>query len=227
MNLGEKYLKDIVYGSIDGIITTFAVVSGVLGASLSSTIIVILGLANLLADGFSMAVGNFLSTKSQIEKINKKRRGHREGIEERSKEEIEELRENLRERGFDKDSVDIVSEEIMKDEKIWENVLVSAEYGDYSDTEPKKTAMATFTSFVVAGFIPLLAFVLNFAFGIFSVNTFEVAVGLTAIALFSVGTLKAAIIEKGPIRSGLETLLIGGVAAALAFGVGYLLRGLM
>ena len=61
----KKYLPEIVYGGIDGTVTTFAVVSGALGASLNSAVILILGFANLFADGFSMAVSNYLSSKSE------------------------------------------------------------------------------------------------------------------------------------------------------------------
>ena len=63
----RKYLPEFVYGAIDGIVTTFAIVAGAFGASLSSTVILILGFANLFADGFSMAMSNYLSTKSEKE----------------------------------------------------------------------------------------------------------------------------------------------------------------
>lgn len=225
LGIGEKYLKDIVYGSIDGIITTFAVVSGVVGASLSSSIIIILGLANLFADGISMAIGNYLSTKSEIEKIKKSRRRHKRNIEEDPEGEKEELRRAIKKTGLKENEVEGLVSEITKDEKVWENVLVSSEYGEYTDdTNPKKTAFATFLSFVVAGFLPLLAFILTASFGIFQSMTFQVAGILTAAALFTVGTLKASIVDKSRIRSGIETLLIGGAAATVAFTVGYLLK---
>lgn len=67
MNKAGKYIGDIVYGANDGIITTFAIVSGVVGASLSSKVIIILGVSNLLADGFSMAASNYLARKSEKE----------------------------------------------------------------------------------------------------------------------------------------------------------------
>jgi VIT1/CCC1 family predicted Fe2+/Mn2+ transporter len=67
-------IEDFVYGAIDGSVTTFAVVAGVVGAALSPSIILILGFANLFADGFSMAIGNYLGTKSQKEYIEKERK---------------------------------------------------------------------------------------------------------------------------------------------------------
>lgn len=225
LRIGEKYIKDIVYGSIDGIITTFAVVSGVVGASLSSGIIIILGLANLFADGISMAIGNYLSTKSEIEKIKKSRRRHKKNITEDPEGEREELMQAISRTGLEDSEVEELVNKITEDRKVWENILVSSEYGEYTDeTNPKKTAFATFLSFVIAGFLPLLAFILSATLGVFEDSTFQVAIVLTAVALFIVGTLKASIVEKSEIRSGFETLLIGGVAAAVAFAIGYLLK---
>lgn len=76
----RKYLPEFVYGGIDGTVTTFAVVAGVMGASLSSVIVLILGFANLFGDGFSMATSNYLSTKSNIEAGNKKFDGSKSPI---------------------------------------------------------------------------------------------------------------------------------------------------
>ena len=76
----QSYLKDLVYGGIDGTITTFAVVSGVVGANLDTGIVVILGLANLLADGFSMAVSNFLGTRAERQFLHKMRLEEQEEI---------------------------------------------------------------------------------------------------------------------------------------------------
>ena len=76
----QSYLKDMVYGGIDGTITTFAVVSGVVGAELAPGIVVILGLANLVADGFSMAVSNFLGTRAEQQYTGKIREEEAEEI---------------------------------------------------------------------------------------------------------------------------------------------------
>src|SRR4026207_1713394 len=65
--LRPSHLRDFIYGGIDGTVTTFAVVAGVAGADLSATIVIILGFANLIADGFSMAVSNFLATRAEIQ----------------------------------------------------------------------------------------------------------------------------------------------------------------
>lgn len=228
ITIGEKYLKDMVYGSIDGIITTFAVVSGVVGASLSSSIIIILGLANLFADGISMAIGNYLSTKSEIEKMEKSRKRHREDIKNNPEKEKKSIEIILNKSKLSESTKTLLIKEITENKEAWEDVLITSEYGDkIYDINPRKTAFATFLSFVVAGFIPILAFVLAATTGVFQDNSFQVAIILTAIALFSVGVIKARLVNKGVLRSGIETLLIGGLAALVAFGVGYLLKSLV
>jgi VIT1/CCC1 family predicted Fe2+/Mn2+ transporter len=142
-----------------------------MGASLSSAVILILGFANLFADGFSMAIATYLSSKSRNETSNAHMR------------------------------------------KYHKDFLKS----------PKKSALATFLAFVIIGFIPLISFVL----GIFSPGIqkyqFILSIILTALAFLIVGAIKGEIVGKAKIRSALETLVIGGIAAALAYIVGFLL----
>ena len=94
-----QYLGEFVYGAIDGTVTTFAVVSGATGASLSPIVVIILGFANLLADGFSMACGNFLSERSQRDFIEKERKREEWEIKAVPAGEREEIREIFRRHG--------------------------------------------------------------------------------------------------------------------------------
>ena len=180
---GAKYVKSIVYGGLDGIITTFAIVAGVAGASLSASVILILGFANLIADGISMAAGDYLSTKSEIE-------SH-------------------------------------KNKTLWKSkkLRIKLKFVDKSKS-PIKNAIMTFLAFVFFGLIPLLAYVLQ-AFNFNVANAFFVSIILTLIALFSLGSIKSKITNKSWIKSGVETLIIGGVAACAAYYIGYLVSGLV
>ena len=166
----HKYLPEFVYGGIDGNVTTFAVVAGAIGASLQSSIVLILGFANLFADGFSMAVSNYLSNKSRNE-LSTKARG----------------------------------------------------------VDPQKTALVTFVSFLVVGLIPLLSFLFAIIFGdgFISKNQFVLSFILTGVALFIVGLMKGNVVKKHPVRAAFETLLIGGIAAGIAFAVGHFVRGIV
>lgn len=165
----RKYLPEFVYGGIDGAVTTFAVVSGVVGASLSPSIALILGFANLFGDGFSMAMSNYLSNISK-EELKKKQ-----------------------------------------------------------DHTAKKKALATFFSFIIIGFIPLLSFVLALITkSPFLVkNQFILSLSFTALAFIFVGWLKGDIVGKNKMKSAIETLLIGGIAAAVAYFTGYFINSLI
>jgi vacuolar iron transporter family protein len=161
--IGRDYLPDLVYGANDGTITTFAVVCGVVGAGLSSRIILILGFANLVADGVSMGASNFLSRRS---------------------------------------------------------------FADASERADRREAArhgsATTAGFVVAGTIPLLAYVSPLA----SASRFGAAVALTLVTLFAVGASRALVTKLGWVRSGAEMLLVGAAAAVFAFAIGALASAL-
>jgi len=176
MNLSQKYLPQFVYGGIDGAITTVAVVAAAIGASLSASIVLILGFANLVADGFSMGVSNYLSSKSKKDL----HRNHED-----------------------------------------------AEHYAMKGHQAAKNGLATFLSFVVIGLIPLIPFVAAVYFETLNDINFILSIIFTGVALTIVGWVKGTIVEKNSIDSALETLIIGGIAASLAFMVGFLLRGLV
>jgi vacuolar iron transporter family protein len=221
-----SYLRDFVYGAIDGTVTTFAVVAGVVGADLGATVIIILGAANLLADGFSMAVSNFLGSRTEHQ-----RREHARLEEERHVAlvpagEAEEIRQIFAAKGFTGGDLDRVVEVITANRGVWVDTMMSEELGYGADSsDPLRAAAATFVAFVVLGFLPLAVFVFDALVPGDIEAPFAWSAGLTAVAFFTVGTLKARFVDRSPWRSGLETLAIGGCAAALAFAVGTLLQG--
>lgn len=232
MNTGNKdstskYLPDFVYGGIDGSVTTFAIVAGVTGASLSPSIVLILGFANLFADGFSMAVSNYLSTKSKKEYADKIRKSEEDSIANIPEEETQEIREIFSEKGFTGRQLDDAVEIITSNQDVWVDTMMKDEFGIVEDqTSAFKSALVTFISFNLIGFIPLLAYVLSYFSDSFRINTFLISIILTSIAFFLVGSIKGRIVGRRWVMSGIETLLIGGAAAIIAYYVGYLLRGL-
>lgn len=218
----NDYLKDFVYGSIDGAVTTFAVVSGVAGAGLSSNIILILGIANLLGDGFSMAASNFLGTKADMQLRDKARATEEKHIELFPEGEVEEVRQIFQAKGFSGEDLERAVAVITASKKRWVDTMLTEELG-YSLTRlsPIRSALATFTAFCVVGFLPLIAFLVGPALP----SPFLVSSILTAAAFFTVGALKSKFTETNWLLSGLETLLVGGAAASLAYLAGYLLKG--
>ena len=222
-----SYLSDFVFGGIDGAVTTFAVVAGVTGASLSPTIVLILGFANLLADGFSMAVGNYLSTKSRKEFAEKIRKSEEHSVHHAPDEEREEIREILSAKGFTGRHLEEAVDIITGDKGVWVDTMMKDEFGIIEEhSSPVKSGAVTFVSFNVIGFIPLLAYVVSYFAPAISGKTFELSVVLTSVALFIVGSVKARVVDTKWYVAGMETLLVGGAAAVIAYAAGYLLRGL-
>lgn len=222
-----EYIGDFVYGGIDGVVTTFAVVAGVAGADLSASIILVLGLANLLADGFAMAVGNFLSIRSEKERYELIRLEESYEIEKVPEYEREEIRNIYKDKGLSGNVLDEVVKTITSDKERWLREMLFEEHGLTPDFKsPLLGGFVTYSSFILIGFIPLLSFVVQIFFPSTAPYAFISSVVLTICALFIIGALKTLVVRKSVFRSGIETLGMGGLAAIVAYVVGYLLRGL-
>lgn len=221
------WLSDFVYGGIDGAVTTFAVVAGVHGASLSAVIIIILGLANLIADGFSMAVGKYSSDKAELDRIKRVRRLEFESIKTKPAEERAEIEDILKQHGFTGKCLECATETITKDEKVWVSMMMRHEF-DLSEEAifPERSAIVTFLAFNVVGFTPLIAYIFIPSTPVNTNTLFLVTSLLTLAALFAVGAIKSRFTDQHWITSGAGTAAIGGVAASIAYFVGFLLRGL-
>jgi vacuolar iron transporter family protein len=222
-------LEDFVYGATDGAVTTFAVVAGVIGASLSPSIVLILGFANLFADGLSMAVGNYLAAKTRLEYIEKARRREEWEIDNIVEQEKQEIREIYTKKGFKEELLEEIVRIITSRRKVWVDTMMKEELGLIEDSSrrPLENALTTFVAFNLVGLIPLLPFVAMFIAGfalISSSDAFTYSVVLTGAAFFLIGGVKGKVVQKSLIRSGINTLLIGGIAASVAFVVGYLLN---
>jgi VIT1/CCC1 family predicted Fe2+/Mn2+ transporter len=210
-----SYLRDAVYGGIDGAVTTFAVVSGVTGADLTARVLLILGIANLIADGFSMAAGNYLATATERDEIDRLVAIEHRHIDSEPEGERAEVREIYRQRGLAGEPLEQVVAAITSDRDRWVETMLAYEYGVLRDTRrPWPAALATFMAFSVCGMIPLLPYLAGTG------RPFPVAAVLTGAVFFGIGALKSRWSVRRWWRAGLETLAIGAVAAALAYGAG-------
>jgi VIT1/CCC1 family predicted Fe2+/Mn2+ transporter len=217
----HSYLRDFVYGGIDGAITTFAIVSGVVGAQLSPRIILILGAANLLADGLSMAAGNYVATGAEHEEMRNAERIERRHIAVSPEGERAEVREIFRRRGLDGELLERVTAAITADRERWVRTMLRDEYGlPASVRSPWRAAASTFVAFLACGLVPLLPFVLGLG------APFWAAAAATGVVFGAIGAVKSRWSPRPWWRSGLETLLIGGGAAAVAYAIGAWLRDL-
>ncbi len=242
--IGGTYIKDMVYGANDGIVTTFAVVAGVAGANLSPTVVIVLGFANLLADGFSMALGNYLGTKSEQEYAHSERNTEAWEVDNLPEEEKKEIREIYSKKGFTGKDLDTAVKIITSNKNRWVNEMMIHELGilPLDSQAPVKNALATFTAFVIAGLMPLLPYLFSFLAprlvprslgegGSFSevgfIINFPFSILLTALTLFTVGSARTMITRKTWWLSGFEMLLVGSIAATIAYLVGFSLDQLI
>lgn len=224
----HNYLRDMVYGAMDGAVTTFAVVSSVAGAGLQPAIVLIMGFANLIADGFSMAVGNYVATRSEYELRDKARRLEEQHIEKYPEGEKEEVRQIFRRKGFSGAELERAVEIITADRKQWIDTMLQEELGlTLDEPSPFKAALATFASFFLIGLLPLVSFIVEWIFPGFVKHPFSASSLITCAAFFAVGSLKGRYVGKAWYRSGLETFSIGAMAALLAYGMGLFLKNLI
>jgi VIT1/CCC1 family predicted Fe2+/Mn2+ transporter len=218
----HRYLGDAVLGAIDGGVTTFAVIAGAVGGGFGSQVVIVLGLAKLLADGFSMAVSNYLRTRSQRERIEKARKRERRHIAQIPEGERREIRHILARKGFDGDILDQSVESIAQDRKQWVDLMLSEELGLPSQApNTLRAAASTFFAFVLVGLIPLFPFLIR---GLTLGQAFGASGIATGAAFLGVGVFKGVVLERPILRSGVQTLLLGSGAAVLAFVVSRCLR---
>ena len=221
-----SYLSDFIYGAVDGTVTTFAVVAGAQGASLDESIVIILGGANLLADGFSMAVSNFLGSRAQRQQRQRARREEQRQVRLVPDGEREEIRQIFAAKGFEEQDLERIVEVITSDPELWVDTMMSEELG-FGSTERNefRAAFATLAAFLTVGFLPLLVFVYDLAAPGEVDNAFGWSAVMTGIAFFVVGAMKSRFVDQAWWRSALETLTVGGLAATLAYAAGAFLQG--
>lgn len=217
----HNYLRDWIYGGVDGAVTTFAVVSGVQGAELSVTVVLILGFANLAADGFSMAASNFLGTRAEQDDYRRLERMEYRHIAEAPEGEREEVRQIYREKGFAGRELETAVELITSDKQRWVKTMLSEEFGLPTEIRsPWIAGVSTFTAFVICGLVPLVPYLFHFG------GSFLISCITTGLTFFLIGSAKSRWSTSSWLRSGLETFFVGALAAGLAYGVGVALKGI-
>ncbi len=217
-----SYLRDWIYGGIDGAVTTFAIVAGVVGANLSSGVVLVLGLANLLADGFSMAASNYSGTKAEMDDYQRIRRIEEKHIDNNPAGEREEIRQIYAAKGLGGDELEGLVHAITSERSLWIDTMLTEEYGlSLAQRSPVKAALVTFAAFIVCGFVPLLPFVLGMS------ASAGLATIMTGCVFFLIGAVKSRWSTQHWIIGGVETATIGLTAAAVAYLVGYGLQSLV
>ena len=218
---GGDVIRDIVYGALDGIVTTFAIVAGAAGAGFSGGVVIIFGFANLVADGISMGFGAFLGSKSEKDFVKAEKTVLKKRIRENPDDQIEKLKYAFHEKGFHGKLLDQVADVLTEDEDLWVHTSAQEvlDLPHEDDLTPARDGIVTFFSFLAAGFMPLLAYLLPIA----PENQFHAAIGFTILVLFLIGAGRTRVTAEGFLRSGFEMLITGGLAAGAAYSIGAIL----
>lgn len=220
--LGGEHVEDYVYGANDGIITTFAVVSGATGGALGSLVIIILGFANLFADAVSMGASNYLAKRSRSNYICSQREMEEWAVDHEPEEEREEIRRIYSDKGFEGEQLDALVHTITQNKSAWVDLMMTEELGlTEGSNSAANHAFSTFAAFVVAGILPLIPYLFCMGGRCFLYSSIA-----AAIALFVTGALRTLITGINWLRGGLEMLAVGSAAGAIAYGIGYLIAGL-
>jgi vacuolar iron transporter family protein len=217
-----NYLRDWVYGGIDGAVTTFAIAAGAVGADLSTRVVLILGIANVLADGFSMAAANFSGTRTEIDDYNRIRAQEERHVDLYPEGEREEVRQIFAAKGLEGEELERLVAIVTSSRRAWVDTMVTEEYGlSLVQRSPYLAALSTFVAFLMCGLVPLMPFALDVA------NPPLVATVATGAVFFAIGSIKSYWSTASWYRSGGETLAIGLAAAGIAYVVGALLGALV
>lgn len=217
-------LPDAILGGIDGCVTTFAVVSGAFGAGFPARVALVLGVANLLADGFSMAISNYEAVQAQRENVERAREREHEHIDLVPEGEREEIRQIYARKGLVGEVLEEVVETISRDREIWVETMLTEEHGlQRVPLSPLRSALMTFLAFLVVGVMPLVPYALP---GLAAWPRFLASLAIAALMFLSIGMLKSLVYRRPIWLSGLRTLLMGGAAAGIAFLSAHLVQAL-
>ncbi len=219
-------MRDFIYGSIDGIVTTFAIVAGAAGAGLSHQIIFVMGCANLLADAFSMAVSNYEGTKAEKEHAERLKKMEEERIAEVPEGERLEIKEIFRQKGFQGEKLEELVNIITSNKQVWIEVMLTEEHGvNLYYGSPLKAALMTFLAFCMLGILPIFPYLVSMLTG-YDQHLFIVSSMLTALGFFTIGAVKGKLVKRFWLFAGFTTFLMGSAAAGISYFVGYILAKL-
>jgi VIT1/CCC1 family predicted Fe2+/Mn2+ transporter len=214
-------VRDIVIGMSDGLTVPFALAAGLSGAVTSTVIVVTAGLAEIAAGSIAMGLGGYLAAKTDLQHYSAERLRELQETERIPREESEEVAEIFRGYGLVDEQITHVVAAIRADPERWVDFMMRFELG-LERPDPARARQSAFTigaSYIVGGLIPLIPYMLSSNI----LTALWVSVGITPAALFIFGYVKGRYTGLNPIRGGLQTLFIGGLAAAAAFTIARLI----
>ena len=225
-----EFIKSFVLGGLDGIVTTFAVVSGATGGGLGIDVILVLGFSNILADALSMGVGDALSNKAEQEYILAERDRETWEMQHYPEGEIQEMIEIFTKKGMTQEDAEMVMRKYAEYPDLFVEFMMNFELDlqvPNQDDPPWKHGLVTFCSFIFFGLFPLLGYAILYSAAINEQDLFIISCNVSALMFFILGAIKTKFSQKIWYYGGLEILVMGSCTAAVAFLVGFLVEGII
>lgn len=221
----NNYQSEFIYGGIDGSVTTFAVVAGATGAGFSTEVIVILGLANLLADGLSMSIGSYLSAKAEAHHFQKYKKEELWSVHNKPEEETDEIRKIYERKGFNGETLEEIVKVITSNRQLWVDEMMKDELKMIeASKQPLQKGIATYLSFIAVGIIPLTIYLVDLLLPENKLPLFFSSCVLTFSVFIFIGYLKSNLNRVSRKKGIAETLLLGATAALVAYFAGSVLE---
>ena len=215
-------VRDIVIGMSDGLTVPFALAAGLSGAVQETTVIVLAGLAEIAAGSIAMGLGGYLAARTDAEHYASEREREVRETNEMPEEEAAEVARVFLDYGLPEHTVGTVVDALRSDQKRWVDFMMKFEL-NLEEPDPKRALQSAATiaaSYVVGGLIPLSPYMVTGSVD----EGLWWSVGVTAVALFVFGYMKGRFTGIHPLKGAAQTTLIGGLAAATAFGLARLFR---
>ncbi len=213
-----RFIREVMFGTNDGLVSTIGFVAGATGALMQTRLVLLAGVASVVAGALAMGIGAYLASKSQRDFFESEKARERREIEEVPEIERNEIREIFTKLGFQKDEVEVIVRRVTSDKELWVRFMMREELGilEESFDNPVTVGVLMAGAYVMGGVTPLLPYVLmeNVLMAL------NVAVAVSLVALFIIGVGKTVLTKQPWLRSGMEVMLLGSLAAGIGFVIG-------
>jgi predicted membrane protein (TIGR00267 family) len=213
-----RAIREVIFGINDGLVTAIGFVAGVTVSMADVKMVLLSGLAEMVAGGISMFFGAYLSTKSQREFFDKEIKRETKEIEEMPEREAEEIKEIYSNFGFKEDEVEMIVKRVTSDKKLWVRFMMREELGIMEETfdDPLKVGSVMGVSFAIGSLPPLIPYMLINE----PMTALKVAIVTSLLFLFGVGIGKTTVTKGNWLKSGIEVIIIGSIASGVGFIIG-------
>lgn len=224
LNIFNKGVRDIIFGTQDGLVSTLGVLTGIAQGTQNRDIVILSGFVIVIVESLSMAAGSYLSSKSHRQYQEHLLSKEKDEIENNIEHEEEEILEMYKSRGYKDEEIEIIKKRLLSDRDLLLEDMAHKELGIVPKKFENPGANATFMgfSYLVGGSFPVVPYLILDTLPMAMIFSFLA----TATALFGMGGLKGYVYKVGWIKSGLEMLLVAGSATVVGYMVGYLLNHL-